>query len=80
MHENPIYGQGGISIDDVWQPDPIGYMSILPPKMPNLFLFVGPNGGSGAGSTIQMSEWVAEYVFKCIQKLQREIRKTILAK
>uniref|UniRef100_A0A8H7KFR0 FAD/NAD(P)-binding domain-containing protein n=1 Tax=Bionectria ochroleuca TaxID=29856 RepID=A0A8H7KFR0_BIOOC len=79
-HESPIYGQGGISIDDVWQPDPIAYMSILPAKMPNLSLFVGPNGGSGAGSTIQMSECVAEYVIKCIQKLQRENLKTIVAK
>ncbi|CAH0027783.1 unnamed protein product [Clonostachys rhizophaga] len=80
MHETPIYGQGGISIDDVWQPDPVAYMSILPAKMPNLFLFVGPNGGSSAGSTIQMSECVAEYLIKCIQKLQRENLKTIVAK
>lgn len=47
-------------------------MSICPPQMPNMFLFVGPNGAPGAGSTIQMSECVCEYIIQCIQKLQRE--------
>jgi len=40
--------------------------------MPNLFIFLGPNGGPGAGSFIAMLENVADYVIKCIQKMQRE--------
>jgi len=47
-------------------------MSVCPPKMPNMFLFVGPNGAPGAGSTIHMSECTCEYMIKCIKKIQRE--------
>lgn len=80
LHDTPVYGQGGMSLDDVWQPEPVAYMSICPAKMPNLFLFVGPNEGPGAGPTIQMSECAAEYMIKCIQKLQRENLRTIVVK
>ena len=55
-------------------------MSICPPQMPNMFLFVGPNGAPGAGSTIHMSECACEYMIKCIQKLQRENIKSMMAK
>jgi hypothetical protein len=47
-------------------------MSICPPQMPNLFLFVGPNGAPGAGSTIHMSECACDYMVQCIQKIQRQ--------
>jgi cation diffusion facilitator CzcD-associated flavoprotein CzcO len=40
--------------------------------MPNLFLFLGPNGGPGAGSFIAMLELVVEYVAKCARKMQLE--------
>lgn len=80
LHDNPIYGKNGVSLDDVWKEEPVAYMSVCPPQMPNLFLFVGPNGAPGAGSTIQMSECAGEYIIKCIQKLQREKLKTIVPK
>ncbi|KAF2803258.1 FAD/NAD(P)-binding domain-containing protein [Mytilinidion resinicola] len=71
-NENPIYGQNDVSLDQLWDSEPGAYMSICPPQMPNLFLFLGPNGTAGAGSTIQMSECACEYMIKCVQKLQRE--------
>jgi cation diffusion facilitator CzcD-associated flavoprotein CzcO len=40
--------------------------------MPNLFLFLGPNGGPGAGSFIAMLELVVDYVVKCARKMQIE--------
>jgi len=40
--------------------------------MPNLFLFLGPNGGPGAGSFIAMLELVVDYVIKCARKMQLE--------
>jgi cation diffusion facilitator CzcD-associated flavoprotein CzcO len=47
-------------------------MSLCVPKMPNLFLFLGPNGGPGAGSFIAMLELVVDYVVKCARKMQLE--------
>lgn len=40
--------------------------------MPNLFFYLGPNGGPGAGSFIAMLENVADYVIQCVRKMQRE--------
>ncbi|KAF4811490.1 FAD-binding monooxygenase moxY [Colletotrichum siamense] len=72
LKETPIFGRGGVSLDDLWEEEPGAYMSMCPPEMPNCFFFVGPNGAPGAGSTIQMSEVTCEYMIKCILKLQRE--------
>lgn len=72
LTDTPIYGAKGVSLDELWREEPAAYMSICPAEMPNFFLFVGPNGAPGAGSTIHMSECVAEYMIKCIKKLQRE--------
>jgi cation diffusion facilitator CzcD-associated flavoprotein CzcO len=47
-------------------------MSLCMPKMPNLFLFLGPNGGPGAGSFIAMLELAVEYTIKCARKMQLE--------
>lgn len=80
LYDNPILGLGGVSLDDVWRDEPIAYMSMCPAKMPNFFLFVGPNGAPGAGSTIQMSECAAEYMIKAIQKLQRENLNSMVVK
>ncbi|CAI7653527.1 unnamed protein product [Penicillium glandicola] len=72
LDETPIHGIDGVSLDDLWKNEPGAYMSMCPAKMPNLFLFVGPNGAPGAGSTIHMSECTCEYMIKCILKIQRE--------
>jgi len=37
-----------------------------------MFLFLGPNGGPGAGSFIAMLEVVMEYAIKCARKMQVE--------
>ncbi|KAI1613103.1 hypothetical protein EDD36DRAFT_488132 [Exophiala viscosa] len=68
----PIIGRGGKTLEEVWTPHPEAYLSLCAPKMPNLFFFLGPNGGPGAGSFIAMLENVVDYVIQCVQKLQRE--------
>ena len=74
----PILGEGGISLDDVWNPIPECYFGIFPPKMPNHFRFLGPNGGPGTGSLIHLVECACEYMIKCVQKLQREYIKSMV--
>jgi hypothetical protein len=46
--------------------------------MPNFFLYLGPNGGPGAGSTVHFLEIVAEYMIKCILKLQTQYIKSMV--
>lgn len=70
--ETPIIGRDGVTLAQQWNPIPEAYMSICVPKMPNMFLFLGPNGGPGAGSFIAMLEFVSEYIIKCVQKIQRQ--------
>ncbi|KAL2421667.1 FAD-binding monooxygenase tazF [Exophiala dermatitidis] len=68
----PFVGRGGITLEEAWTPYPEAYLSLCSPKMPNLFFFLGPNGGPGAGSFIAMLEYTVEYIIKCVKKLQRE--------
>ncbi len=70
--DTPFIGRGGVTLEEVWTPYPEAYMSMCSPRMPNLFFFLGPNGGPGAGSFVAMLETVVDYVIKCVKKLQRE--------
>lgn len=74
----PILGQDGVSLDDIWNPTPECYFGICPPKMPNHFRFLGPNGGPGTGSLIHLVETACEYMIKCVQKMQREYIKSMV--
>ncbi|OAG34163.1 hypothetical protein AYO21_11695 [Fonsecaea monophora] len=78
--ELPFVGQGGITLDEVWNPIPEAYLSMCPPKMPNLLMFLGPNGGPGTGGTIFMIENVCDYMTKMIQKVQREYIRSFVVK
>ncbi|KIW76442.1 hypothetical protein Z517_11188 [Fonsecaea pedrosoi CBS 271.37] len=75
-----FFGQGGCDLYDVWNPIPEAYMSMCPPKMPNMFIYFGPNGGPMTGSTMLMLEWVCDYATAAIQKLQREYYKSMVVK
>ncbi|KAH6988311.1 hypothetical protein BKA56DRAFT_477752 [Ilyonectria sp. MPI-CAGE-AT-0026] len=75
-----IKGQGGVNLYDVWDPFPLAYMSICPPKMPNMFIYFGPNGGPMTGSTMLMLEWVCDYATAAISKLQREYYRSMVVK
>ncbi|KAF2015162.1 FAD/NAD(P)-binding domain-containing protein [Aaosphaeria arxii CBS 175.79] len=75
----PFIGHGRISLDEVWTPEPEAYLSIMPVKMPNLFLYLGPNGAPNS-TMIVMIEFQCEYMIKCVQKLQREHLKWMVPK
>lgn len=67
MSETPIYGRGGIPLDQVRSE---AYLSLMICHMPNLFLFPGPD--AGGPPTTAMAESRSEYMVKCVQKLQHE--------
>lgn len=68
----PIIGRDGTSLQDLWDPTPEAYLSVCVPKIPNFFIYLGPNGGPASGSFIAMLEVVVEYIIKCVRKLQLE--------
>jgi cation diffusion facilitator CzcD-associated flavoprotein CzcO len=76
----PTYGLDGITLAEVYDPTPEAYLSICPARMPNYFIYLGPNGGPGTGSTIIMLEQVADYICKAVSKLQREGLKSMVPK
>ncbi|KAI9730358.1 MAG: hypothetical protein M1834_005868 [Cirrosporium novae-zelandiae] len=76
-NESPIIGKGGTTLSQIWDPSPSAYLSMCPEKMPNFYIFLGPNSVPSAGSTIYMIESYCEYMIKCVQKLQRERLKSM---
>lgn len=78
--ELPFTGRNGITLDDVWDPIPEAYMSMFSRQMPNLMMFLGPNGGPGTGGTILMIENLCQYMVKVIQKVQGEYIKSFVVK
>lgn len=57
---------------------PEAYLSMAPRLMPNYYIFLGPNGGPGLGSTIPFLELQARYIMQIIQKIQREYIKSMV--
>lgn len=72
QEETPITGRGGVTLGQMWDPQPEAYMAVAVPNMPNFFMFLGPSGGPGSGSFVTMLEFVVEYIIKCVRKLQIE--------
>jgi cation diffusion facilitator CzcD-associated flavoprotein CzcO len=65
-----VVGEDSLKLDDVWNPRPYAYMSIMVPKFPNLFLLNGPNGPVGNFSLIDVAEIQVDY---CLQLIERAI-------
>lgn len=68
----PIVGRYGISLKDKFTPYPETYLSVSVDDFPNFFMMLGPNSGIGTGSLTKILEGEADYIVKCIRKLQKE--------
>jgi hypothetical protein len=68
----PIAGVNGLDMATRFDPYPETYMSMLMDGYPNFFSILGPNSLIGTGSLTMMLESEADYIIKCIRKLQRE--------
>ena len=68
----PIIGLDGKDLKSRYDPYPEAYMSTAIDGFPNFFAMLGPNSGAASGSLTRMMEGVAEYIVKCIRKLQKE--------
>ena len=68
----PIIGKNGINLQDAWRKDPLCYMSVIAPEMPNYFIYIGPHSPVGHGSLLPGIERVTLYISDLIHKLQSQ--------
>ncbi|OAP58404.1 hypothetical protein AYL99_07494 [Fonsecaea erecta] len=62
----------GYNLQDQYRKNPISYLGLSAPFMPNYFTFYGPYGPLGQGSALCMIEKMADYFAQMIKKLQLE--------
>jgi cation diffusion facilitator CzcD-associated flavoprotein CzcO len=67
----------GFNLQDEYEKRVVGYLGLSAPEVPNYFLFIGPYGPLGHGSTIPMIEAYTNYVIQVMQKVQVEDIKKI---
>lgn len=68
----PVIGLNATNLSDYWQDEPLGYLSVACPNMPNYFLFTGPNATVGHGSLMATLSWVAQYISLWLAKISTE--------
>src|SRR5687767_5788694 len=68
----PVIGKDGISWNDVMDPEPESYLGVAIDKMPNSFLYFGPNCAPGAGNAFLCSELECEFMISCVKKMLRD--------
>jgi|SRR5882762_2231793 len=76
----PFLGRAGVSLQDVYTPQPKTYLSVCVPGFPNWFQALGPNSSVGSGSLLVVIERQVEYAIKATSKLQRERLRSIEVK
>lgn len=68
-HEIDIVGVDGVSLRDAWKERITSYRTVMVPRMPNLFILLGPNS-AGLTSTYQMIEAECGFVLKALDYLR----------
>lgn len=65
-----VTGIGGVDLHERWSGDAKAYLGAFVPGFPNLFMIMGPNTGVVVnGSSLYMSECLAEYALECLQQM-----------
>ncbi len=73
----PIYGRGGVNLQDRYKTRPETYLGVCTDQFPNFFQSLGPNQGLGNGNLIILIEALSLYFGQIIQRLGQGNVKTI---
>lgn len=65
----PIYGRGGVNLQDRYKTWPETYLSVAVDGFPNFFQSLGPNSGVGNGSLLIIIEAMSLYIGQVLEKL-----------
>ncbi|KAF7554996.1 hypothetical protein G7Z17_g2518 [Cylindrodendrum hubeiense] len=68
----PMTGLDGIEWNQVMDPEPEAYLGMCVDKMPNCFVYMGPNCGPGAGGAYLCVDGECELMISCIKKILRD--------
>ncbi|KAF2123552.1 FAD/NAD(P)-binding domain-containing protein [Dothidotthia symphoricarpi CBS 119687] len=68
----PVIGKNGVDLHDKWKTEPLSYLGLGCPDMPNMIMFVGPTWPVENGSVTGPLLSVAEYALQVIKKMQRD--------
>jgi hypothetical protein len=68
----PVVGLNNVDMRDRFSACPEAYLSMAVDGFPNWFTMLGPNSGVPSGSLTKILEASAEYILKCLRKLQKE--------
>jgi cation diffusion facilitator CzcD-associated flavoprotein CzcO len=72
-----LTGEGGVTLDQLWQELPVSYRSVALPHMPNFFLINGPYSPGGSASVVSIIETHVAYLMQLLERIDRE--KVLLA-
>jgi cation diffusion facilitator CzcD-associated flavoprotein CzcO len=66
-----LVGREGITLDELWQDGPFGYLTVAVPHFPNFFMLLGPHSPVGNYSLTAISEAQAAHVLGWIRRWRR---------
>ncbi|OAP65618.1 hypothetical protein AYL99_01590 [Fonsecaea erecta] len=72
-----LTGKNGFKCDEKFGADPKGYMSLAIRDLPNYFIFNGPQACAANGSFLPVLEATADYILKCVHKIQTQRIRTM---
>jgi hypothetical protein len=67
----PIIANGQ-NLQDVYTKNPLSYLGVAAPHIPNYFTFYGPYSPIGQGSVLAIMDVFAKYIVKVVEKIQIE--------
>jgi hypothetical protein len=73
----PIYGRGGINLQERNKVRAETYLSVTTDQFPNFFQSLGPNSGVGNGNLLLIIESIADYIGQILEKLSNGNIRTI---
>lgn len=65
----PVTGKDGHSLLDLWRESPSSYFGLCAPKMPNFFIFNGPNSPVSQGSLLTVIDFASDYILRWCWKI-----------
>jgi hypothetical protein len=76
----PIFGLGGVKIQDAWAKETRSYLGISASELPNSFNLLTTQAAVGSGSLLTMLERQCAYLTEVIAKCQRDHYKSVVVK
>ncbi|MDG2002738.1 MAG: NAD(P)/FAD-dependent oxidoreductase [Novosphingobium sp.] len=67
-----LKGEGGVTLDEVWNDLPINYRTVAIPHMPNFFMLNGPYSPGGSASVVGIIEVQTGYLLQLLDRIAED--------